>query len=153
VVPRTGTGYVKQVALGIVDLLEIRVIGHCFDSLLQRDYFIVAGHDSDGPEFEPFGKMHGTDRNVAACRFNVFVEHSIKDAGFLRCRAGTINLGAGTDKEADLVGRYTFQASVYEPSAHCVYFFLGIAKGHDLRFRPIEYGNGTSPVFPVAVNI
>ena len=34
VVPRTSTGYIKQVSLRVVDLLEIRIIRDGFDSLL-----------------------------------------------------------------------------------------------------------------------
>jgi hypothetical protein len=43
-IPRSGAGDIEQVALGVVDFLQVGVIAHGFDALLQRDDLVVAGH-------------------------------------------------------------------------------------------------------------
>jgi len=35
VVASAGAGYVEQMALGVIDLLQVRVVGHCFDPLCE----------------------------------------------------------------------------------------------------------------------
>ena len=64
---------VQQVTLGVIDLLQIGVVAHSFDALLQGDDFIIAGHHDDGAELQPLGQMHGADRDVTAGGFDVFV--------------------------------------------------------------------------------
>jgi hypothetical protein len=40
-------GDVEEMTLGVIDFLQICIIAHRFDSLLQRDDLIVASHDDD----------------------------------------------------------------------------------------------------------
>src|ERR1700730_10043974 len=63
-IPSAGAGNVKQMPLGVVDLLQIGVIADRFDALLQGNYFVVAGHYDHGPKLQTLGKVHGTDRDV-----------------------------------------------------------------------------------------
>src|SRR5262249_40178366 len=43
---------VKKMTLGVINVLQIGVIGHGFDSLLQGDHFIVTGHDDNRPDLK-----------------------------------------------------------------------------------------------------
>lgn len=51
----TGAGHIEEVTLGGVNFLEIRLVGDVFDAFLERNNFVVAGHDDDRAEFEAFG--------------------------------------------------------------------------------------------------
>ena len=68
-IPRAGAGDVEQVALGVVDFLQIGVVADRLDALLQGDDLVVAGHHGHGAELQPLGQVHGADRDVAAGRF------------------------------------------------------------------------------------
>jgi len=74
VIPRTGAGNVEQMTLGVIDFFQVCIITNAFDSLLQRNNFIVASHYRDRTELQPFGQVHGADRDVAASGFDVFIE-------------------------------------------------------------------------------
>jgi hypothetical protein len=43
-IPGAGTGNVEQMALGIIDFLQIGIVADRLDALLQGNYFVVAGH-------------------------------------------------------------------------------------------------------------
>ncbi len=60
-VPRPRAGDVEQMPLGVVDVLEIRLVSDVFDPGLQRDHFIVTGSDDDGVarEFSDWGDAGG----------------------------------------------------------------------------------------------
>jgi hypothetical protein len=47
-IPGAGTGYIKQVAFGVINLFKVRVIRHCFYAGLQGYHFIIAGHHGNG---------------------------------------------------------------------------------------------------------
>lgn len=57
----TGAGDVEQMALGVIDLLQIRIVTDRLDTLLQGDYFVIAGHYNHGAELQTFGEMHSAD--------------------------------------------------------------------------------------------
>jgi hypothetical protein len=42
--------HAKRLALGAIDLLQIRIVAHAFEAFLQRNDFVVAGHHDDGAE-------------------------------------------------------------------------------------------------------
>jgi hypothetical protein len=74
-IPRAGAGHVEQVALGIIYFLQIRIVADRLDALLQRNYLVVAGHHDHSPKLQSLGEVHGADRNVPACSFNVLIEN------------------------------------------------------------------------------
>jgi hypothetical protein len=74
-IPGAGTGNVKQMAFGIINLLQIGIVADRLDALLQGNYFVVAGHHDDGPKLQTFGEVHSADRNVPAGGFNVLIEN------------------------------------------------------------------------------
>jgi hypothetical protein len=43
-ISRPSAGDVEQVTFGVIDLLQIGVVAHRLDALLQGNYLIVAGH-------------------------------------------------------------------------------------------------------------
>jgi hypothetical protein len=43
-------GHAKQVALGAIDRLQIRIVAHAFEAFPQIDDFVVVGHHDDGAE-------------------------------------------------------------------------------------------------------
>ena len=65
VIAGAGAGDVEEVAFGVVDLVEVGVVGDGFDAGLEGDDGVVAGEDGDGAEFEAFGEVHGADGGVA----------------------------------------------------------------------------------------
>lgn len=71
----SGTGDVEQVPLGVVDLLQIGIVADRLDAFLQGNYFVVAGDHDPGPKFQPFGEVHGADRDVPVGGFDVFIEN------------------------------------------------------------------------------
>jgi len=52
VIPRSGTSDIEQMPLGVVDLLQVRVVRDRFDALLKRQNAVIAGHHHDGPKHE-----------------------------------------------------------------------------------------------------
>ena len=61
--------------LGVVDLLQVRIVPDRPDARLQRDHLVVAGHHCDGAELQALRQMHRSDRGVAGWGFGVVVEH------------------------------------------------------------------------------
>jgi hypothetical protein len=60
-IPSAGAGDVEQVTLGIIDLLQVRIVADRLDALLQWYDLVVAGHHRDGPKFKPLRQVHGAD--------------------------------------------------------------------------------------------
>ena len=88
----TGTGHVEQVPLGVVNLLQIGVVTDRLETLLQGNYFVVAGHHNHGPKLQTLGEMHCADRNVPVGDFDVFIKNLESSARFLDGGARTIKL-------------------------------------------------------------
>src|SRR6266540_5766369 len=84
--------------LGVVDLLEIRLVCNRFDSLLQGDDLVIAGHHDDGPKLEALGEMHRADRNGPARRSHGLVEDSEGKPGLLYCGASSRDLGMRSEE-------------------------------------------------------
>ena len=80
---RPRAGDVEQMALGVIDLLQIGVVADRLDALLQRNDLIVAGHDHHGAKLQPLGQMHGADRDMTAGGFDLFVENLERHSGSL----------------------------------------------------------------------
>ncbi len=47
-IPRTSAGDIEQMPLGVIDLLQIGIVSNGFDTLLQRDDFVVTRHNGHG---------------------------------------------------------------------------------------------------------
>jgi len=56
-----GAGDIEQVAFGVIDLLEIRVVADSLNAFLQGDDFVITRHHGDGSEFQTFREVHGAD--------------------------------------------------------------------------------------------
>lgn len=67
-VPRSRAGYVEQVPLGVVDILEIRIVGYRLDAFLEWDDLIVARGNDHRSELQSLGDMHRRQRNGARAR-------------------------------------------------------------------------------------
>jgi hypothetical protein len=46
-IPGAGAGDIEQVALGVINFLQIGVVADRLDPLLQGNYFVIAGHHDD----------------------------------------------------------------------------------------------------------
>jgi hypothetical protein len=57
---------VKQVALSVIDFLQIGIVANRLDALLRGDDLIVAGHYRYCTRLQPFCEVHGADRQVTA---------------------------------------------------------------------------------------
>jgi hypothetical protein len=81
-IPRASAGDVKEVTLGVMNLLRIGVVADGLDACLQRDYLVVAGHHYYSSELKPFSEVHGADRDLTADGFDVFIENLV---GYAPC--------------------------------------------------------------------
>ena len=59
----TRARHVEQVALRVVDLLEIGFVDNALDPGLKREDLVVATGDDYSPELEALGEVHGSDRD------------------------------------------------------------------------------------------
>lgn len=50
VITRTRAGDVQEVALGVVNFLQVRIVGNSLNTLLQRDNLVITGHNDYRPE-------------------------------------------------------------------------------------------------------
>lgn len=83
-------------ALGVVNLFEIRLVADGLDAFLKWDDVVVAGHDDDGAKFESLGQMHRADRDAAGRRLEVVVQDDGHEAGFLYCLSRSADLSQRT---------------------------------------------------------
>src|SRR5205823_11158331 len=98
---RSGACDVEEMALGVVDLLQIGVVAHGLNALLQRHDFIIAGDHRHGSELQAFGQMHCADRYMARGGLDVLVKNL---EGKFRCPNSTFGaseLSWGTNKHAE----------------------------------------------------
>src|ERR1700730_5460354 len=63
-IARSGTRNIEQLPFGLVDIVEIHLIGNRLDASLQRKNFVVACDHCDRFELEPLGEMHRPDRDL-----------------------------------------------------------------------------------------
>lgn len=87
VVASAGAGDVEEMSFGVVDLCQIGVVGGGFDPLLERNDFVVAGHNGDDTELQAFGEVHCADGCVAFRRFQIFIENFESEPGLFHCIA------------------------------------------------------------------
>ncbi|MBM2812573.1 MAG: hypothetical protein HW416_3332 [Chloroflexi bacterium] len=73
-VARSCAGDVEQMALRVVDLLEVGFVGHGLDALLQRHYFVVAGHDDHCAKLKALAQVHGADGDLPTLHFGLIAE-------------------------------------------------------------------------------
>src|ERR1700676_3394720 len=89
---------VEQVSFRVIDLLEVRIVADGLDSFLKRDDLVVAGHHDHRAELEALGKVHSSDREMAARGCDVLVENLEGHACFPDCCLRSIELCLGADK-------------------------------------------------------
>jgi hypothetical protein len=74
-IPGARAGNIKQVAFGVIDLLQVCIVTYRLNTFLKRNYLVVASHDHHGPKLQAFGEVHGADRKVTAYGFHIFIEN------------------------------------------------------------------------------
>ena len=87
-----GTGDVEQVALGIVNVLQVSLIGHTLYPFLKWNDLVIASHHRDCPEFQTFREVHGADGQSSNRRRDVFVENIKTERGGVCCCFGPVQL-------------------------------------------------------------
>src|SRR6266446_7331490 len=102
--PRAGD--VEQMALGVIDFLQVCVVPDRLDALLQGNDLVVAGHHHDGTELQALGEVHGTDRDVTANGFDVFIENLEGQTGLLDGGLGAIELRRRSDEYAEFMRQH-----------------------------------------------
>jgi hypothetical protein len=152
-IARAGAGDVKQVPLGIIDLLQIGVVAYRLDALLQRNNLVVTGHYDHSPELETFGKVHSANRDVAAGGFDMLVENLECDASLLDGRPRTIQLSSGLDKHPEFVRKYPILSPSRDPFADGLNLIAFIFERANRRRRTVEHRDSIAPVLAVTVNI
>jgi hypothetical protein len=53
---RAGAGDIEQVTLGVVDLLQVSIVAHGFNALLERNVLVVAGHHDHRAELQSLAR-------------------------------------------------------------------------------------------------
>ena len=91
-------------AFSVIDLLEIGVVAYTFDAFLQRDDFIVTGHDTDRAELKTFGEVHRANGDVATHGRDVLVENSERSICRICSSRGPVELGCISDEQSYLMG-------------------------------------------------
>ena len=137
----------------VVDLFKVGIVGDCFDPFLQRNHLIVTGHHDDGPELQALGKVHGTERDVPACRSYPLVEHLEGKPGFLHRRAASRQFGRRPYEQSDLVRLHAFSHSIGEPAADSLDLIFGGVQDREDWLGSVEDGDRATPLFEVAVDV
>jgi hypothetical protein len=70
-----GADAVKQVTLGVVNVLQVGLAGNSLNSFLERNHLIGASRHRRHPDFQSLGKMHRTDGQSSNRRFNILGEN------------------------------------------------------------------------------
>ena len=153
VVPSTRAGNVKQVALGVVDLPEVRAVGDGFDSLLKRNHFIVTTHDCYGAEFQSLCEMHRAHGQLAGARFDLFVEYFQLTPCFLSGFYPASDLLLRSHNNANLVRQDTIRYSLCNPLADFFDLLLIALANADIRIFSIEDIHDSAPILHVSVNV
>ncbi len=74
-IPRPRACHVEQLALGVIHFLQVGVVADRFDSLLQGNDLIVAGHHRHRTKLQTLGQMHRADRDMTTGGLDVFIEN------------------------------------------------------------------------------
>lgn len=66
---------VEQLSFGVVHFLKVAVVTNRFDTLLQRDDFVVASHDRNSTKLQPLCQVHRADRYALLLDRHLLVEN------------------------------------------------------------------------------
>ena len=102
-------GDVQQVSLGVVDILEVGLVGDLHQARVQRDHVVVAGDDRDGSELQTFGGVHRADADVSVGEFHALFDPCGLQAGRPCGSGGPVDLFGRADEDADFVRHDSFQ--------------------------------------------
>ena len=103
-----GTGDVEQVALGIVNVLQVSLIGHTLYPFLKWNDLVIASHHRDCPEFQTLGQVHCADGQSSNRRHDVFIEN-------IKTKRGCVCRGLGPVQRGDhLVLRAPLEQPVFQ---------------------------------------
>ena len=91
--------------------------------------FVVAGHHGHGAELQPFGEVHGADRNVTARRFDMFIENLEWHPAPFCGGFAPIQLRLRSDKQAEFVRQHARLCLFRKPVADRLDFLaFGLAR-------------------------
>jgi hypothetical protein len=152
-IPSAGTGHVEQVPLGVIDFLQVSVITDRLNALLQGNYFVIAGHHHHGPKLQTFGEVHGADRDVPTCGFDVFIENLERKNCFLYSSARTIQLCCRPDEHAQLVRYHSGLGALSDPIGDQPSLFALALDGVNRWRRTVEDRDRIAPIFGVAIHV
>ena len=140
-------------ALGVVDLLEIRFVPDRRDPLLERHHLVVACHDHDSAELEPLGEVHGPDGDAPLWHVHLLVEEPGLKPRLLdgARRAGKLPLAP--DQHADHLGRHTLFDPRRQPLRNRVDLRVLVLADLDLGRRAVKDGDSIGPDFAIAVRV
>ena len=152
-VARPGACDIEQVPFGVVDVFEIGLVGDGLDALLQRDHFVVAGHDRDRAEFQSLGEMHRADRDPARRDLDPVGEFERLDTGFFDRVPYAAKLAGRADKYADLMRLNALSNPSSDPFADSLGLLFRIIEGLDCRGWAVEHRYGAAAILGIAVDI
>ena len=146
-------GDVKQMALGVVDLLQVGVVSDGLDACLAWDNLIVASHDDDRSELQALGIVHRTDGDGAVFDLHLVAELNRSGSSNFQRSPCPLEFGLGADKDTDLVWLAPFAQPLRDPRPDSIRLLAWILALLNQRRRPVEHRNGSAPPFGIAIDI
>src|SRR5579884_3033895 len=140
-------------ALGIIDLLEVGLVSNRFDSLLQGNDLIVAGHHGDGAELQTLGKMHRADRDTSGSGFNMLVEHLELQPRFLNRGLRPVQFTPRAHKHCNFVRFDVLRCQPGKPFSNRSDLLLRRLERFYFGRRTVENRYGAAPLLDVAVHV
>ena len=74
-IPGPSASYIKEIALGVVDLFNVSIVRDRLDAVLQWDHLVVAGHHNRCAELQPFCQVHGADTGLPVGCLHMLVQN------------------------------------------------------------------------------
>jgi hypothetical protein len=131
---RSGAGDIKQPPLGFVDIVQLGFISGIGNAFVEWQNSLVARHNNNSPELEPFSRAHGNGHNFVHAR-------KPSDRG---SRTGDKLRGA--DEQADLTGCDALVEPGFDGFTNGLGFNLSAGERFELRRGAFENGDDPPPL-------
>ena len=97
--------------------------------------------------------MHGADGDMAAYRFDVFVENLEGQTTLLDCGLGAVQLRFGSDEHTKLMRQSAGLRPLRNPVADSLDFLAFVPERQNCGRRAIEHGNRVAAILGIAVHV
>jgi hypothetical protein len=140
-------------ALCIVHFFEITLVGDGFDPRLERQDFIVAGHNCHRPELQSLAEMHRADRDAVTHRPHRLIKYRGAEASGLNGSLGAGQLHMRSDEDGHLARCQPFRDSLSQPATDQRRLLGRCLEHANVGCRPVEDRDGGSAILDVTVHV